>query len=260
MSLKKMVLSLLLVALGEIVFAVDPVVAPDNSLDSLEYVTRGLPGYDHVWSAADYEEAVAGLKAISAANPTWLPRSGSAKSGKLFSRIVSIDNLISVSHISDLSLQVTAYMSILISDGKFIAIYGTNTSSEHAYDREFIEICLHFVDVFGNIFSIVDEKVMPLAKDDRTRLQVENWIPDLRNVASQYLTGIIDILADHKDIRTTELLMLAHGLRPHIRQLYEKVPDKTQIEIRTKLKQVSAVEADAYLNRALTDLLELVGR
>ena len=154
MSLKGIVLSLLLVASGEIVFAVDPVVAPDNSLGSAEYVSRGLPAYDRLWSAADYREAATALKAISAENPTLLPRSGSAKSGELFGRIVSLDNLISVSHISDLSLQVSTYMSIFISDGQLVTIYGTNTSSEHAYDREFIQICIHFVDVCGKIYRL----------------------------------------------------------------------------------------------------------
>ncbi|HEX8913966.1 MAG TPA: hypothetical protein VF796_16575 [Humisphaera sp.] len=62
----------------------------DRSLAADEYVALGVPSYDRGWLADDMSRAAS---VLAAQNPATLPRYGSARSGAVFDRIVSADNL-----------------------------------------------------------------------------------------------------------------------------------------------------------------------
>ncbi len=64
----------------------------DKSLPLADYIAAGMPAYDRTWSGADMEKALKVLQEV-AKDRNLLPRYGSDRSGKLFDRIVSEDNL-----------------------------------------------------------------------------------------------------------------------------------------------------------------------
>ena len=65
----------------------------DHSLSLEVYQERGIPHYDSVWNMEDYSTAFFVLNTIKYENPEALPVRRSEKSGLLFSRMISIDNL-----------------------------------------------------------------------------------------------------------------------------------------------------------------------
>ncbi len=65
----------------------------DHSLTLAEYQELGMPDYSKVWNMEDYSNAFYVLNTLKYQNLKALPSRDSEKSGVLFSRMISIDNL-----------------------------------------------------------------------------------------------------------------------------------------------------------------------
>ena len=65
----------------------------DHSLTLVEYQELGMPDYNSVWNMEDYSNAFYVLNTLKYQNPKALPTRDSEKSGVLFSRMISLDNL-----------------------------------------------------------------------------------------------------------------------------------------------------------------------
>jgi hypothetical protein len=77
----------------------------DHSLSLDEYRQLGMPDHKHVWNMEDYSSAFYVLNTLKYENPKALPVRGSEKSGILFSRMISMDNL---SFLQDVTLPLHA--------------------------------------------------------------------------------------------------------------------------------------------------------
>jgi hypothetical protein len=66
----------------------------DTSLRSASYLERGFPAYDRNWSGKDMETAARAIQKLAETSPNELPRFQSARSGEVFARMVSPDNLL----------------------------------------------------------------------------------------------------------------------------------------------------------------------
>ncbi len=65
----------------------------DHSLTLVEYQELGMPDYNSVWNMEDYSNAFYALNTLKYQKPKALPTRDSEKSGVLFSRMISLDNL-----------------------------------------------------------------------------------------------------------------------------------------------------------------------
>jgi len=88
--------SLLAVAIiGELLQAAPAAQAaiPDRTLRAESYVEMGMPSYDRKWIGKDFLVAAQVLQTVAQRDAGELPRYGSLKSGPMFDRIVSPQNL-----------------------------------------------------------------------------------------------------------------------------------------------------------------------
>jgi hypothetical protein len=67
--------------------------AEDVSLSARDYIARGLPAPDRIWLGNDVETAANVLATLAEQGHGQLPRAGSARSGEVFTRMTSADNL-----------------------------------------------------------------------------------------------------------------------------------------------------------------------
>lgn len=65
----------------------------DHSLSLEEYQELGIPDYNRVWNMEDYSNAFFVLNTLKFTNTKALPSRDSEKSGVLFSRMISLENL-----------------------------------------------------------------------------------------------------------------------------------------------------------------------
>jgi hypothetical protein len=73
--------------------ATSPIQIADSSLPNEQYIALGLAAHDRNWSSEDLREASAHLRALTTTKPASLPRYASERSGKIFARMTSSDNL-----------------------------------------------------------------------------------------------------------------------------------------------------------------------
>jgi hypothetical protein len=82
----------------------------DHSLSLDEYRQLGMPDHKHVWNMEDYSSAFFVLNTVKYENPKALPVRASERSGILFSRMISMDNL---SFLQDVTLPLHAKADLI---------------------------------------------------------------------------------------------------------------------------------------------------
>lgn len=65
----------------------------DRSLSAERLVRLGFPAIERDWAVDEYQRAAAVLRDVAAVDPLGLPRHGSSRSGDVFARMVSAENL-----------------------------------------------------------------------------------------------------------------------------------------------------------------------
>jgi hypothetical protein len=251
MSLVRSITLLLLIGFSERIFADQPVPAPDNSMQSMAYIIQGMPSYDRIWIALDIKKAVVVLQKIAASDATLLPRRGSAKSGELFARIVSFENLMTATQMRTTQQQVGTLASILKSHGELLSLYESATTKVRSYDAELIDLMIVAVEEEGTIIEVVDQSLPTMAENDPLKEGALSLMQAMQKGLSTTLVGIVYELADHTKIRTSEIVRLAQAITSYIVRLYRHIPAGTLQEIRIKISAMIESETDESLIDAL---------
>ncbi|MCK4990260.1 MAG: hypothetical protein KAS29_07225, partial [Bacteroidales bacterium] len=130
----------------------------DHSLTLVEYKELGMPDYNSVWSMQDYSNAFYVLNTLKYENAKALPSRESEKSGELFSRMISIDNL---SFLQDETLPLYAkadlikwFVNTLM---ELKGAYTTIGSNTQYYIRELIDIDIFRVSVAQKMLELGNE-------------------------------------------------------------------------------------------------------
>jgi hypothetical protein len=83
----------LILILSTFLFSCNKLKETDQSLMPEEYQKLGMPDYMRIWSMEDYSNAFFALNTLKYENPKALPAKESKKSGELFARMISMENL-----------------------------------------------------------------------------------------------------------------------------------------------------------------------
>ena len=244
----------LVVGLSTSAFGEDPSVAPDNSVSSMDFISQGMPAYDRVWTTSDLKEAVDTLKATAAKDPTLLPRRGSLKSGQLFDRIISQENLASINVAPGLLQKLGFAGSFLQSYGNLFIIYGTASSKEHTYDAEIVDIATMVLEAMSDALEIVDQNYPTMADTDPQKEKLSAYKQRIQKGLATTMGGLLFVLADHSDMRTSELTRLAYAIRPYVLRQYYNIQTGTLQEMKTKIQGLIATETDSSYTEALKQL------
>lgn len=161
----------------------------DYSLTLEEYQELGVPGYDSVWNFDDYSNAFFALRKVKHEKPFALPIKESEKSGVLFSRMMSLENL---SFLQDVTVPLHEKARI-ISDyinihAELIDVYTNIRMKEQYYIPELVDI-----DIFG---LGVTQKMLDLGTEINeseipANVAMQSGFPSIQNV---YLTVLTDML------------------------------------------------------------------
>ena len=129
----------------------------DHSLNEDDYTKLGVPDHNRSWDGKDYTTACNTLFKLKYQNPLSLPVKNSTRSGRVFDRIVSLNNL-SFLDIDSLPLYKKAYLisTFVNIQSTLLDIYYDGARTKQFYSTELVHIY-----IFG--LQIV-EKMMELAK------------------------------------------------------------------------------------------------
>jgi len=162
----------------------------DQSLTLVEYQERGMPDYKSAWSMEDYSNAFFVLNTLKYENLKALPSRESEKSGVLFSRMISIDNL---TFLKDETLPLYAkadlikwFVNTLM---ELKVVYTTVGTNEQYYVRELMDI---------DIFRLsVAHKMLELGKkinesDDPSDVVMQSDYPAIQLMYLNILTELFE--------------------------------------------------------------------
>lgn len=163
----------------------------DHSLTLVEYQELGMPDYNSVWSMQDYSNAFYVLNTLKYNKPMALPSRESEKSGELFSRMISIDNLAFLQD-ETLPLHTKADMikwSVNILMELKVAYTTIGTSTQY-YVRELMDI---------DIFRLsVAQKMLELGleineSEDPSDVDMQSDYPAIQQMYLNILTELFEL-------------------------------------------------------------------
>ena len=215
----------------------------DYSLTLQEYQEMGVPNPNNAWDSDQIREANSVLGGMKWKKPYQLPRKDSEKSGLLFDRIVTLDNMTFLS-IDTLKLHEKAYYALdfltLMENWK--ETYTNPIWKNQYYQRELADININQVRI-TQIMVDIAEKIM-VSEDPADKI-MRQGVP---SVKQNYVSSVINALHAQKEIseflksdlqRMTDSLSnsiernsdwLDASSRNEIKKTVEAITDSTSLE------------------------------
>jgi len=143
----------------------------DLSLTPQQYTQLGMPTYNAIWSEKDFQKAQNAINSVIIKNFYSLPKKGSIRSGNLFRRIVSKDNL-SFLEDTTISLQEKAYRIQSLGNmmGQMGTLYTDKIKIRQYYSQELVEIYVAHLYIRGKMLELAD-KINKSARQEEIMMQ-----------------------------------------------------------------------------------------
>jgi hypothetical protein len=163
----------------------------DLSLTTEQYLEQGMPACNKIWTADDYQQAQITLSTLITKDFHALPRKKSRKSGDVFKRIVSKDNL---SFLDDpkISLREKAYRIQFLGNlsGQMGTIYYNKLDVRQYYSEELAEIYITHLYIRGKMLELAE-------KIDKSDLEEDKMMQSGKSgIHSSYILLINFILSE----------------------------------------------------------------
>lgn len=215
---------------------------PDQSLTLERYLELGVPDYTRVWHMEDYSNAFFALNTLKYENPKALPVRKSEKSGELFSRMISIDNL---SFLQDETLPLWAradmikwFVNTLMELKVVYTIVGTE---QQYYARELMDIDIFRVSV---AHKMLDLGLKINESEDPSDISMQSDYP---HIQMMYLNIISELLEEQQYTslypqQTLELLAdsLSSSVKRNMHWFDENASGRLKQSISTVLESTSS--------------------
>jgi hypothetical protein len=233
----------------------------DRSLTTDQYVKHGLPKCDRPWSSMDMSRAANALTEIAKRDPRELPRYESPKSGKVFARITSDENLDSfkkkslpVSVRTGFALQ---FLQATVSIGK---LYGAAALEEKAGTEETTEILGQTLRIAAVLKGLSDEVLPTLDQNDPTYATRVKGLKQMTGGLGPVLQGLLtQALANKKLTPETRTRMLRY-MDKTLPDLVKVLPVKVREDLLAKLKTLSERPEFAEHQQDFQPLLEKISQ
>jgi len=210
----------------------------DHSLTLMEYQERGMPDHSKVWNMEDYSNAFFVLNTLKYEKSEALPVRASEKSGVLFSRMISIDNL---SFLQDETIPLWAkadlikwFVNTLMELKVVYTVVGTE---KQYYARELMDIDIFRVSVAHKMLALgieINES------EDPSDVAMQSDYPHIQKM-------YLDILAElFKEQQYTSL---------YPEPTLELLADSLSSSVRRNMDWFDK-DASAYIKKAMHSVIE----
>jgi hypothetical protein len=188
----------------------------DHSLTLAEYQELGMPDYNSVWSMEDYSNAFYVLNTLKYARPFALPARESEKSGVLFSRMISIDNL---SFLKDDTLPLHAKAGMIkwfVNTLMELRVAYTNVGMKRQYNiRELNDIDIFRVRVAQKMLDLGNEIN---DSEDPSDVDMQSDYPEIQLMYLNILTELFEQQQHKSQYPEQTLELLSDSLSSSVRR------------------------------------------
>lgn len=226
--------------------------APDHSLSSADYAQSGMPVADRPWTPAEYDAAVRALTPVAARDPGQLPRFASARSGAVFDRFCSLDNLAALQDPALPPVQRLAVGSdYLRGTLGLLRLYYQATVATHGYATELVSLLgltlrlSTLLAEVGNQVAAPDEASLALYQQGKVQMTA-----GFGNVAE----GCLQSVAERELYGEPDRLRLAQFLQADLPRLFPFLPPQSRKLLPARIKRMAGEEPSGAVRGALEAL------
>jgi hypothetical protein len=231
----------------------------DKSFTSIEYIQKGMPAYDRDWSGEDMVSASNVLTSIANEDLRQLPRYRSERSGEVFARIISPENL---SIFQNGTLPLRTRLSLV---SRHIA--GLNQISklylkgliERATDgREGVELLGAVLRTAAVMGPILDEFLPTLDRNDPSYKTRMAGLEKMKKGMAEIVAGGLQTLTDRETYRTEDLIRAASLMKETFPRILAKVTPGSRLETLVRLENLAKDPDLKDLEPAIRELFDVV--
>jgi hypothetical protein len=226
----------------------------DHSLSLDEYRQLGMPDHKHVWNMEDYSSAFFVLNTVKYQNSKALPVRGSERSGILFSRMISMENL---SFLQDVTLPLHAkadrikwFVNTLM---ELKVAYTIPGSEEQYYVRELIDIDIFRLSVSHQMLALgqqINES------DDPSDMAMASDYPQIQQM---YLNLLSELFSKHEftgQIPSPTLELLSDSLSSSVSRNMPWFDEQAGATIKQTLSTAIESSSSKIIKDNYQDLIE----
>lgn len=228
----------------------------DHSFTLEEYHRRGIPEPGLNWEIEDYERVYEQLSQIKYQQPLSLPRKDSKKSGVLFRRLLSPENLAFLENDSlplhDKVFRIRYYGDFM---DDLISIYEDPFKREEYYHVELAYIYANKINVGQEMMNLAKIILSSESKHDRAQ------VADLHSIRQIYLNKLYQVMGKqmHRSLFSKrEYRMLCDSVGAHLNRNMQWFDSEMTSKIGEQLQQLSdSVDIPAVRREYLEILAKL---
>ncbi|MDB5347670.1 MAG: hypothetical protein JWP89_6047 [Schlesneria sp.] len=233
----------------------------DRSLTTDQYVKLGFPKCDRPWSSADMSRAAKVLTEIAKRDPRELPRYESAKSGEVFARITSDENLDSIRKKSwPISVRTGFALQYLHAATSIGKLYGAAAIEQKAASDETTEILGLTLRIAVVLKDLSDEVLPTLDQNDPTYAVRVKGLKQMTAGLGPVLQGLMTQALTTKKLKPETRIRMLEYLDKTLPTLVKVLPTKAREDVRAKLKTLSERPEFAEHQQDFRPLLEKISQ
>lgn len=228
----------------------------DKSLMLEDYVEAGVPPCDGPWSGEEMWSAVDALQKLSAKSPIYLPRCESERSGQVFARLVSRDNLdFFRDPARDLEERSLEAIDHLEAGSKIMLLYSNAFKRRVVSGRDLVECLGNQLRMAALLMSMCDESLAMLDMSDANTAGGIEALRDFQASLGEILGGALYMFTKSGAFRRSELKQLLGHITEATPQILPSLPAEIQ---ESELSRLRSLQEDPKLQDLRPELDELV--
>lgn len=234
----------------------------DNSFLISKYFEMGVPSPERVWSGHDLRQASDIFAKILSENPYSLPRYQSKKSGKLFERLISDENLSPLKDVT-ISLEIRGPATAEYLDGfnGLLNIYAKAYLSYHVDNIDYIELNGFLLKITAILVRNNLEFINSLEQSDPRYDRAVSGMNNLKEGLAKICFGAINKLEQKDVFGSSSLIVLINHMSQSLPEIVASLSPNNKKEVILKLKSMkdnpSLSEFSNYIEILLKRISEI---
>lgn len=232
----------------------------DGSLTLKEYAKLGMPSPGKAWAGRDYIRACRALVDLAKRRPDLLPRWRSDKSGKLFARMVSVENLKPAENAkAALNPRLQLAGTCMVAFGSTLITYGKANTETGLYGDEIIEMIGFGLRVAALTMELLGELPRDALRGGAAAARNEKVVKQTIEGLSEVVDGAIAACGDGRTYTLDARLRLAGYLKEALPRLLPRLPEEKREGIRARVDGLLKEVKDPKL-RAMAEALRALAK
>lgn len=233
----------------------DPKTSSDESLTAEQYLGLGLPAQDREWSGDDMVKAAQILASVAQKGYWQLPRYKSNRSGEVFARLTSPQNLdLFKNRTLPLDARFPQALNHFQANNQVLKLYLAGFLKKEVRDSELVELMGSQFRSTVVMLELVDE-FLPTIKKDDPKYQVRmQGLDQMKRGLASVIAGGLQTLTERNSYQGSELVRLVGYMQETFPLIVPRLPPGARTETMLRLEKMQDDPALKDLQPGLGEL------